>query len=456
MWFIYRLAPRSAKYNVALAVRIHSPLEPARLARAVTAVEDRHDLLRSAFVEVDGRPWRVVDPAGGGDSGALTVREVAGAGAGHLAALARESCTAPFPLAGGGRAFRVVLLRRGPDDAVLVVAAHHIVADAPSLFLVVRDLLNAYRASGGGGSSRPLPPLRHGYDEFVSSERRLLDSPRGERLSRYWREVCAGSTAVRLAPDRTGPVGTGYAAASCELRTPPGFAARLRTAAAAAGVTPFAYLLGTFQSMLYRQTGETDFLVGTSVAVRLVPGMRDVVGYLVNSLPLRARFDHTTTFADAAVSAQRQVALGLAHVGYPFPLIADATGPVPAADRSPLFRVTFTMLFPDRMDPPLPVPAGGATEGGVTAYAGLRISYFEVPQQEGQFDLSVELRSSSTSLTGVFRYNAELFERSTIESLVDRFRRAAEIAVAEPGRRVAGVSLVDRAELERLLDLGRE
>jgi hypothetical protein len=454
MWFIHRLAPQSAAYNVALAVRIRSPLDLPRLGRAVTAVADRHDVLRSTFVEVDGRPWRVVAPAGGDGSVGLAVREVPGAGLGRLRALAGAASAAPFPLA-GGRAFRVVLLRRRPDDAVLIVAAHHIVADAPSLFLLLRDLLTAYRAIDGDQSAGPPPPLRHGYDEYVAMERRLLGSPRGERLARHWREICAGSTPARLVPDHSAPARPGHAGASCQLRTPADFPARLRSASTAAGVTPFAYLLGAFQSMLYRQTGQADFLIGTPVAVRLVPGLRDVVGYLVNTLPLRARFDRATTFADAVASAQRQVALGLANVGYPFPMMADATGPALAADRPPLFRITFTMLFPDRMEPSLPA-TDGAADGGDTEYAGLRISYVEIPQQEGQFDLSVELRHSSTSLSGVFRYRTDLFEPATIQSLVERFGRTMDVAMAEPASRVADFSLVDRAELDQLLALGRE
>ena len=170
MWFIHRLAPASAAYNVALAVRIRSPLDLPRLGQAVAAVVDRHDVLRSSFVEVDGRPWRVVAPAAGSGSRALVVREVPGVGPDRLPALAQAASAAPFPLAGGGRAFRVVLLRRGPDDAVLVVAAHHIVADAPSLFLLLRDLLTAYRAIGDDRSGGPLPPLRHGYQEYVAME----------------------------------------------------------------------------------------------------------------------------------------------------------------------------------------------------------------------------------------------------------------------------------------------
>jgi non-ribosomal peptide synthetase component F len=113
------------------------------------------------------------------------------------------------------------------------------------------------------------------------------------------------------------------------------------------------------------------------------------------------------------------------------------------------------MLFPDRMQPCLPPAAGGGVEGGETEYAGLRISYLEVPQQEGQFDLAVELRHSSSSLTGVFRYRTDLFEPATIERLVERFRRTLDIAMAEPETRVADLSLVDRAELDQVLALGR-
>jgi Condensation domain len=142
LWFVHRMAPDSAAYNVALSIRISSPLNVPVLTQAVQATAQRHDALRSFFTEVEGRPRRVI---GDGDRFRLDVHDVPGVDEEQLRLLARDVIARPFALAVAGAA-RIVLLRRAPDDAVLILVAHHITMDFPSQTLVLRELLDAYRA----------------------------------------------------------------------------------------------------------------------------------------------------------------------------------------------------------------------------------------------------------------------------------------------------------------------
>lgn len=441
LWFIHRLAPESGAYNVALGVRVRSPLADERLARAVSAVEERHDLLRSVFAEHDGRPVRSVRPRSPA-SGRLQVVEMPGAADDLVRGSARRAAAAPFDLIAGDRPFRVVLLRVAPADTTLIIVAHHVAADAPSLFLVLRDLLDAYR------TGTDLPPLRLTFDDYVAREHRLLASHRAARMARYWTAVRAGATAARLPADRPAPARPSYTGDTLPVRTEPGSAARLRRAAAAAGVTPFAHLLGALQAVLHRCTGQDDLIIGAAVALRGVPGLRDTAGHMVNTVPLRASFGAGTTLAQTVAAAGDQVRRSVAHAGYPCSLMGRAD-----AERTP-FRITFTMLPVDRMALLLPPAPAGAAEGPVVDHHGLLLSYVEVPQQEGQFDLSVEMRYDEASLSGVLRYDTSLYDRSTVEALVDRFVRVAGTAVTAPDTRVADLPLLDETELDRVLAFG--
>lgn len=431
LWFLHRMRPDSSAYHIALAVRIRTPIEASGLAAAVSAVADRHDLLRSAFTEVAGQPRRtVLDRC----VVRLDIREVPGLGDDQLHALAYDVTQPPFDLA-GGRPFRVVLLRRGPTDAVLVLVAHHLVSDATSQWLLLRDLLRAYH------SGQPLPALSENYDDYVRAERELLESARGQRMAERWRQVGAGVSAAALPTDRprseTRPAtGAGY-----EVRLPGGITG------AEAGTTPFAFLLGVFESVLYRCTGMPEFLIATHAAVRSRPATREMVGYLVNTLLLRASFDHHTTFADAGRSAARRTVNGLAMLGYPFALGAAET-------RTPLFRIAFTMVDTGRVEPPLPMARPGQAEGARIGYAGLDLALVDVPQQEGQCDLSVEVRYGRDSSSAVFRYDAELFDSATVSGLAEGFARFVRVALADPHRTVAGVPLVDQDDLARILAFG--
>lgn len=461
LWFLYQLAPESPAYNITLAVRVRTALDVGALGRAVTALVARHPVLGTMFVEVDGVPRQFVPtdrPGSVAGSGSvadaarwLEVREVPGLTDEALLGVAAAAGAVPFRL-GAGDVFRVVLLRRSAADAALVLATHHIVSDATSQWLLLRDLLAGYRGTAAGGAPG-WAPLASSYADHVEAERALLDSPKRDRLERYWRERCTGVPAAVLPTDRPRPERQTFDGATHHLRLADDLAAGIRTAATAAGVTPFAFLLGVFQALLFRYGGQDDFAIGCPVATRRGRGLRDVVGYLVNSLVLRSSFTPDATFADAVAGARGELLAGLAHVGYPFPLLDRMIG-ARGSSRAPLFRIAFTMVAADRLDPSLPLVPEGAVVGPEIEYAGLRLAAFDVPQLEGQFDVSVELRQRNGSLTGAFRYNTDLFDEATIERFTGHYRRLLEAAVADRSRRIDRVSLVDSTQLEQLLALG--
>ncbi|GAA3735287.1 hypothetical protein GCM10022225_17350 [Plantactinospora mayteni] len=458
LWFLHQLAPESPAYNIALAVRVRTALDGAALARAVDALVARHPVLGAAFAEVDGVPRQFLPPAapvaGAGTTASrwLEIRDVPGRTDEALLGLARSVGEVPFRL-GAADVFRVVLLRRSADDAALVLVTHHIISDAMSQWLLLRDLLAGYRGIAAGAEP-DWAPLTASFLDHVEAERVLLDSPRRDRLERYWRDRCTGVAAGAIPVDRPRPERQTFDGATQHWRLPDELAARVRAAATAARVTPFAFMLGVFQATLFRYGGQDDFAVGCPVATRHGRGLRDVVGYLVNTLVLRSSFAPGATFADAVAAAHRELLSGLAHAGYPFPLLDRMLGGARGTSRSPLFRIAFTMVAADRLDPPLPLLPEGAVVGPEISYAGLRLAAFDVPQMEGQFDLNVELRQAEDSLTGVFRYNTDLFDGATIERLTGHYRRLLEAATADPTRRIDRVSLVDSAQLEQLLALG--
>lgn len=435
LWLLHRLAPESPAYNVVLAMRIRGRLDTERLARAVTGLAGRHPVLTETFHEVDGVPVRAPGRAG---PPRLAVREVSGR---SLFEAACAESVVPFRL-DREPPMRAVLLRRAADDAALVLITHHLVSDATAQWLIARDLLEAY----AGAPARPAPPR---FDEVVAAERRLLDSPRRQVLERYWRGVVTGVPAAELPPDRpSGGAGT-RPGGSTTLWFDSGLAEGVEAAARRVGVTPFAFLTGAFQAMLHRHTGEDDFLIGCPVTTRLRGGLREVVGYLANSVVLRATFERTTTLRATIKAAQRSVASANAHADLPFPTLTELIGP-----RPPLFAIAITMLVADRLEPPLPMVAPEAIEGREITYGGLRLALLDVPQMEGQFDLLVELRRSVDGLSAVLKYDAGKFERSTVERVGAAFTRFVRLAVEDPDATVAELSLVDASDLAFLLAMG--
>jgi hypothetical protein len=450
MWLLHRLEPGSSAYHVVLAVRLRGAVDVPGLRTAVTAVTTRHGELTATFTEVDGEPRKT---AGGTPPELLDVRDVHWHDESGLRSLLREVGTATVDLT-RDPVFRVVLLRRTADDAVLVLVAHHIVCDATSLWIVARDLFAAYEAvRSGADPAAALPAPGTTYDDVVAAEdRRLAERP---DLAAHWLAVCAGADVARLGPAGTSdPAATADPAGDvCQLGFDPATARALHTVARRLSVTPAALLTGVFQALVHRYTAQRDFLIACAGTTRTRRALRDVVGCLSNTLVLRSAFDPTTTFADAARSAGTALAAAMAHAEYPYAWLSGAARA--AGVTEPACRIGLTLLRTDLIEPPLPMVPDGALEGAEIVHRGLRMALLDVPQMEGQFDLALEARFGRTELSLALKYDQRVLDRPFVQRFGRALRAFVTAALQDPHRRVAASSLVDRDETDRLLALGR-
>ena len=444
MWFLHRSAPDSPAYNVVTAMRIGGDVDVPRLAGAVREAVERHDVTRSVFTEVDGEPRRF---AGDADAVGLATRDAHGSVHEVIQELGRR----PFRLADGEMPARFTLIRPGgaATDAVLVLVAHHVATDAMSQWILMGDVFDAYREPGA-----ERPPAAGTFADFVEAERTWLEGPERKRAAAFWRDACAGAVAGELPADRPRPEKQTFSGASYASRLPADVADRLRPSAVAAGVTPFGFLLGVFQGLLHRYSGQGDFVVGCSAMTRSDRAVRDVVGYLVNPVVARARFDVDTTFADAARAAQDGVVTGIRHARYPLPTLVVDLGVPRTANRAPLFQITFTMVGHNPRVPLSALLPADMGEGPELDYHGLRLTQIDVPQMEGQFDLTVDIRQVGDALVALYRYNTDLFDRGTIELLAGHYERMLRVAIDDPDCTVVRAPLMDEAERLRVLALG--
>ncbi|MFI6096989.1 condensation domain-containing protein [Lentzea sp. NPDC051213] len=445
LWFIHRMAPESAVYNVAWPMRVHTRIDVPTLARATAMAAERHGVLRSVFTEVEGLPRRIISDTG---PFGLEVRDVPGIDDEELVRLVRDEVARPFRLQAGAPC-RLVLLRVAADNAALVFVSHHIAMDLPSLVVVLQDILDAYQALLAGG--RPdWPPLTLTYADFVARERKLLDSPRADVLVGHWRDVCAGApTLLDLPTDRPRPARQRFRGASVDIMLPDDVVVGLVPAARANRVTPVRHLLAVFQTLLYRHTHQQDFLLGCAATSTFGFDRKGVPGFYTNTIPLRARCAAGTTFSDVTAEVNRQLVAGMAHVDYPFALLPKALGLPRLPGTSPLFQVMVSMVSVGRAKSLMEMAAGG--HGFEMDYAGLWLSTIGVGQQEGQFDLTLEVVRTVSSVRCDFKYDIDLFDEATIRRLSDHFVRLLRAAAADPDQRVVDVPLTDESERARLL-----
>ena len=238
---------------------------------------------------------------------------------------------------------RISLLRLGEREHILLLTMHHIITDAWSLGLLMRELGVLYSAYAEGRPS-PLEELRVQYADFALWQQ---DSLRGESLAQhlvYWKQQLEGApAALELPTDRPRPPVQSYRGATQRFAVPADLTRALKTLSWRAGVTSFMTLLAGFVTLLYRYTGQEDLIVGTPIANRTHGELEPLIGFFVNTLVLRATVSADLSF-DELLKQMREVTLGAyAHQDISFEKLVDELRPRRDLSRSPLFQVMFAM-----------------------------------------------------------------------------------------------------------------
>ncbi|MCT2581931.1 amino acid adenylation domain-containing protein [Actinophytocola gossypii] len=418
MWFLDRLAPDSAAYNIAFAERLRGPLDVAALRHALTTVAERHEVLRWRVRDDRGTPVAHVVPPGEVPLSVVDVAEH------DLAARLGADAGRPIDLA-TGPVWRAVLYRLGPDDHVLGLVLHHAVADGWSQSVLYDDLAAAY-------TGKPLPALPTGYADYAVW-RDSRDARDGEADRAWWRDHLAGApTSVDLPRDRPRPPVQTYAGRTASAPFPADLDAAVRALAADLGATPSLVLLAGFGEVLRRLTGRGDNVVGVVVADRAEPAFADLVGFFVDIVPVRLRTDGHLAFAEGVLACRDEFLDVTAHPAAPLERIVRDAGVPRDPSRSALVQVLFNVFnfaeprlrLPDVAAEPVPVPVPGSPFD-LTVY---------LLERDGRFCLDVV-------------YNPDLFDAARIDALLADYLRLLGALAAErnaPADAVAADCPADR------------
>ncbi|HEX7239483.1 MAG TPA: amino acid adenylation domain-containing protein, partial [Longimicrobiaceae bacterium] len=435
LWLVDQLEEQRAAYNVAVGVRLEGRLDRDVLARALEAVVDRHESLRTVFAERDGEPVQVVSPRA---AVPLRDRELRALPAGEREAAALREAEAevrePFDLA-AGPLLRALLLRLDDEEHVVVVVMHHVVSDAWSIGVLVRELAALYDAFSRGAPS-PLPPLAVQYADYAAWEQARSRGPERAAGLAFWKEALAGERApLDLPRDRPAPAVRAGRAGVETLRLPDGLAAALRALGREEEATPFMVLLAGFQALLHRYTGQSDLLTATAVAGRGERELEGLIGYFVNTLVLRTPVEGDPPFRDWLRGVRRVVLGAYAHADVPLEEVVRALGLPRGAEAQPLSSVMFVHRTVEEETLRLP---------------GLVVRPWAVPVAGETFDLTCSVAEGPDGFLVQAQYDAELYDASTVRRLLGHFATLLEGAAAHPGRALSALPLLTAGEREAL------
>ncbi|HEX2080196.1 MAG TPA: amino acid adenylation domain-containing protein, partial [Longimicrobium sp.] len=439
LWVMDRLDPGSAAYNMAGALRLRGRLDMAALRASLGALVERHEALRTTLDERDGAPVQVIHSS---VPVPLAVVDLCG-----LPAAAREreaerlagvEALRPFDLA-RGPLLRSTLLRLAGDDHVFCFTLHHIVGDAWSMEVLVREVSAQYAAARRSEPAR-LSELPIQYADYAVWQRGWLSGEVLEAQVGYWKVRLAGAPPQLEVPtDRPRRAGQGVRAGCDSFKVHPRVAAGLRALSRREGTTLFMTLLAAWQALLSKYSGQNDVVVGTPVAGRTRVETEGLIGFFVNMLALRTDLAGDPTWA-GLLGRVRGGALGAYdHQDLPFERLVEDLGVERSLEHSPVFQVIFALRSSD----------GDGTRDELEE---LTLEPFAGGERVAKFDLDLAITDEGGEMSAALVYRAALFDPVTIARLAGHLEVLLEAMAAEPERRLSGVALLRDAERAQVLE----
>jgi amino acid adenylation domain-containing protein len=436
LWFIHQLDPASATYNIPATARLTGRLRFTALEQTLTEIVRRHEVLRTTFIEVNGQPAQVIDPAA---PARLKVYDLTALPESERETEARKLCLAdalrPFDLS-AGPLWRASLIKLSGLEHLVQFTMHHIISDGWSMGVLIDEVARLY-ASLTAQQPSHLPELQVQYRDFAAWQRDWLNGEVLEQQLSYWKQQLASAPeALELPTDYPRPPQQTFRAAEHAFVLPKELSEALKVLMNREGVTPFMTLLAAFQILLQRYAHKDDIVVGAPVAGRARPEIEDLIGLFINTLVFRADLSANLTFTELLRRTRETTLQAHANQDVPFDKLVEELLPDRDLSRQPLFQAM--MIY---QTPPVASLDLGELRVEPASFGG---------QAVVRTDLDLYVWEGAEGFEGNFMYAADLFKPSTIERLAQRFVRLLENVVTNADAHISELELGERLALPNI------
>ena len=403
--------------HICCVINVRGLISPEDCIASLQRVVNRQEVLRLSFLPGKNGPIQMIRMR---SEPVMRFRDLPSkTSAQAIEELALDSFHQPFDLL-QGPLYRVEVLRRAPDDQVMVFTIHHAIADGWTLGVFIQDLCAAYvqqlmRVPNG------LAPVAASYSTWGAAERAFWQPAELKPRIAFWKSRLTGIRRLWGMPDDSNAIALPrrlVSQLSAELTR------SVRDLARHNGATLFSTLLAAFQVTLSRWTGAEDIVVGTPVANRTRQDVRETMGYFSGVVPLRGQVERDRPFSDH-LRLVHQTAVDSFANAMPFAELVRAVGECPSPKRNPIFEVRFALQNH-------PVPD--------VEIRGLSLKLRMRSTGTPRFDLGCEITERDDALEVVWLFRENLFSKPEIEDLGRLFQTVVESVCRVPESRTAALT----------------
>lgn len=434
LWFLDQMEPGNAFYNISAVVRMSGQLSVQALEQSFGEIVNRHEVLRTRFDVIGGQPVQIVTPALSWSLPVIDLRETDDREQ-EISRRAAEEAQTPFDLATGAL-LRTMLLQLADEEHALLITMHHIVSDAWSIGIFIRELSALYATFADEQEPQPATlPVQ--YADFAHWQQRWFQGDVLATQMAYWKQHLAGAPALLNFPtDRPRPAVQKFQGESQTVVLNGALAESLRILSRRQGATLFMALLAVFKTLLFRYSGQSDIVVGTPVAGRNRADIEGLIGFFVNTQAIRAQLSAEMSFGELLAQVRGAVLEGQARQDLPFEKLVEELQPERSLSHTPIFQVMFAL-----QNVPMPV----------LELSGLTVNSVEATVKTAKFDFSLSFEEKADGLAGTLEYNTDLFDGATMTRLLGHYQQLLESVVSSEETKLGDLQLLTGTEREQLL-----
>ena len=411
LWFLDQFSPNSPQYNLPTAIRLRGELNLGLFEQSITAIIERHESLRTNFIEVDGEPIQVIKPEIEFTTEEIKLGDIDNDQTEYkLRSLISEEARKPFNLS-NENLFRIKILRLNKNDHVILATMHHIISDGWSMSVMIREIVQQYLAFSNDVPS-PLEDLEIQYADFAAWQQNWLKGEVLDEQLNYWKSLFGTRNPILGLPtDHPRPALRSGRGESYFFELPASISIGIRDLSQKTGNTLFVTLLTAFAVLLHRYTDQSEIRIGTPIAGRNRRELEGLIGFFVNTLVMQTVFEDDPSFEQLLSVVQKTSVGAYSHQDLPFEMLVDALQPERDMSVPPLFQVMFSLQNAPTTKWEMP---------------GLSVENLPVHSGTAKFDLSLILYEKQTAKTeyalgGIMEYDSDLFVKDTIERMMDHY-----------------------------------
>ncbi|HWP45363.1 MAG TPA: condensation domain-containing protein [Blastocatellia bacterium] len=424
MWFLNQMAPDDPFYNITVALRFKGELDEGALDESLRRIQARHEILRTCFPVIDAIPYQSVSAL---PSLRLQVNDLTHLDPSHRQAeidrLARLQAREPFDLE-RGPLIRASLLRVARDERVLVLSLHHIVADGWSLAIIDKEMRAFYEAIVENREAE-LGELAVQYGDYALWQRERMKGEWYEQEMAYWRRKLSGG--VRLVEVETDHRRTGrqsHRGGKVRRAMSGRVVEGVREVMRREKVTGYMVMLAGLEVLMSRYSGEQEVVIGTVMANRTRWEIAETVGMYANTVLMRGDLRGEPSLREVIGRVREEVIEGMEHQEVPYEKVIEQMRGRREVSRDSVIGVMFVMQ--ERREERKEMK-------------GIRIEEMEVEEGVAKYDIKVEVEEVGEGMVSEIEYDRELYERETIERMLEHYEKVIEVIVTDPDRRISDI-----------------